>query len=158
MFLTKFKCEWAFSGEFLQNICLPPSFSLWGCVYGDFMCQTTTISPLLFVLHLCILVLPRFIKAAHFILSSSHLYLQVYVYRDPACYTYNLNHAVVVVGYVLEGNDPRAPGFPPPYWIIRNSWGQDWGEGGYMRMAMQGGDGVCGINTLPALVPVIKSE
>ena len=83
---------------------------------------------------------------------------QSFLYRDPACYTFNLNHAVVVVGYLLDGTDPAAPGLPPPYWIIRNSWGAQWGEGGYMRMAMQGGDGICGINTLPALVPVIKSE
>ena len=29
---------------------------------------------------------------------------------------------------------------------MRNSWGDDWGEDGYIRIAIQDGDGVCGIN------------
>jgi len=36
------------------------------------------------------------------------------------------NHAVVLVGYGSEGN--------VGYWIIRNSWGDWWGEGGHMRI------------------------
>jgi len=36
-------------------------------------------------------------------------------------------HAVLLVGY---GDDPDEP-----YWIVQNSWGADWGEDGYVRMA-----------------------
>jgi len=39
-----------------------------------------------------------------------------------------LNHAVQLVGY---GTD-EAEG---DYWIVRNSWGTGWGEGGYIRLA-----------------------
>ncbi|CAI5488170.1 unnamed protein product [Closterium sp. Naga37s-1] len=78
-------------------------------------------------------------------------------YQDPACFTYNLNHVVLLVGYRLVGKDPRFPHMAPPYWIIRNSWGPDWGDGGHMRMDIQGGDGVCGINTLPGIYPIVRA-
>jgi C1A family cysteine protease len=47
-----------------------------------------------------------------------------------------LNHAVQLVGY----NDS--------YWIVRNSWGELWGEKGYFRVARGEGEddpGTCGI-------------
>ena len=51
-----------------------------------------------------------------------------------------LNHAITIVGYSNLDSDSK------PYWIVRNSWGADWGEDGYIRIAIQEGDGVCGIN------------
>ena len=42
-----------------------------------------------------------------------------------------VNHAVVIVGYNDIGN----------YWIVRNSWGQDWNEDGYFKV----GYGECSI-------------
>jgi C1A family cysteine protease len=42
-----------------------------------------------------------------------------------------LNHAVVAVGYESNGT-----------WIVRNSWGQRWGESGYIRLAA---GNTCGI-------------
>ncbi|KAK3431577.1 zingipain-2 isoform X1 [Eucalyptus grandis] len=50
-----------------------------------------------------------------------------------------LNHAVVVVGY---GTSEEGK-----FWKIRNSWGESWGEDGYMRI-QRGGEssyGLCGL-------------
>ncbi|GJP52390.1 hypothetical protein CLOM_g11511 [Closterium sp. NIES-68] len=85
-------------------------------------------------------------------------YNGLFKYQDPACFTFSPNHAVLVVGYRLSGSDPALPHIAAPYWIIRNSWGEGWGDGGHMRMDMQGGYGVCGINTLPGVYPVVKSS
>ncbi|CAI5480196.1 unnamed protein product [Closterium sp. Yama58-4] len=77
-------------------------------------------------------------------------------YQDPDCYTGNLDHAVLVVGYLLFTNNGRQSTTSPPFWIIRNSWGVEWGDRGHMRMDIQGGDGVCGINVLPGIYPIVK--
>lgn len=42
-----------------------------------------------------------------------------------------LNHIVVVVGY---GKDPATG---EKYWIVKNSWGTNWGGGGYIKMKRQ---------------------
>ncbi|CAI5979883.1 unnamed protein product, partial [Closterium sp. NIES-64] len=77
-------------------------------------------------------------------------------YQDPACYTGNLNHVVLVIGYFINRDDGSQNRISPPFWIIRNSWGLGWGDNGHMRMDIQGGDGVCGINVLPGIYPIVK--
>jgi hypothetical protein len=47
-----------------------------------------------------------------------------------------LDHGVLVVGFDEE---ERA-------WIVKNSWGSNWGEEGYVRIRQAEGLGVCGIN------------
>lgn len=43
------------------------------------------------------------------------------------------NHAVTVVGY---GQDPSFTQCKK-YWLIKNSWGEDWGENGFMRLCRE---------------------
>ncbi|OEL31280.1 Senescence-specific cysteine protease SAG39 [Dichanthelium oligosanthes] len=55
-----------------------------------------------------------------------------------------LNHAVTAVGYGTAGDGSR-------YWLLKNSWGASWGEGGYVRVRRGvRGDGVCGLAKLPS--------
>ncbi|CAI5462989.1 unnamed protein product [Closterium sp. Yama58-4] len=84
------------------------------------------------------------------------LYDGTYKYQDPGCYTGNLNHVVLIIGYFINRNDGSQNRIAPPFWITRNSWGEDWGDKGHMRMDIQGGDGVCGINVLPGIYPIVK--
>lgn len=53
-----------------------------------------------------------------------------------------LNHAVTVVGYGEVNSDK--------YWIVKNSWGTEWGESGYMKIKRDtfDKDGLCGIAKL----------
>ncbi|GJP38676.1 hypothetical protein CLOM_g23100 [Closterium sp. NIES-68] len=56
-------------------------------------------------------------------------------YDEPDCYTGNLNHVVLVTGYLLMGTDKNRPRTLSPFWRIRNSWGTEWGRRGTFTWA-----------------------
>jgi C1A family cysteine protease len=55
-----------------------------------------------------------------------------------------LDHCVQAVGYDTSSSSP--------YWLVRNSWGTDWGEVGYIRL--QYGDNTCGLTNEATYVVV----
>jgi len=67
------------------------------------------------------------------------------IYSDPNCRYGQLNHAVLLVGYNKDRSGQH-------YWIVKNSWGSGWGEGGYIHMKM--GENSCGIAKDPMYVYV----
>lgn len=54
----------------------------------------------------------------------------------------HINHAVEIVGYNLIGI--------VPYYIVRNSWGTNFGDGGYLKIEI--GKNLCGIANQVAMI------
>jgi len=61
------------------------------------------------------------------------------ILSDPTCGT-QLDHGVLAVGYGDQSGTP--------YWIVKNSWGSDWGSEGYVLIIR--GQDECGISMEPS--------
>ena len=71
------------------------------------------------------------------------------IYSDIDCGT-QLDHGVLVVGYGYDID------LNMKYWIIKNSWGEQWGENGYIRIQrdIEDNRGLCGIAMAPS-IPIV---
>ena len=61
----------------------------------------------------------------------------------------NLDHGVLLVGYGSAGYSPIRLK-DKPYWIIKNSWGDSWGEHGYYKICR--GHNTCGVDSMVSTV------
>jgi cathepsin L len=84
-------------------------------------------------------------------IDAGHPSFQFYkrgVYYEPDCKNgfYDLDHAMLLVGYdtTPEGED---------YWIIKNSWGPNWGVNGYFWLTRDGSNH-CGVAT-DGVIPLL---
>jgi len=64
---------------------------------------------------------------------------------DGCDYSKNIavNHVVQLVGYGTDSKDGD-------YWIVRNSWGTEWGEDGYIRLKRES-ETQCGTDNSPLM-------
>lgn len=75
-------------------------------------------------------------------IDASRPSFQLYVsgvYSDPNCSSTQLDHSLLLVGYGVSSVGTE-------YWICRNTWGEEWGEHGYINIA-RNHNNMCGIAT-----------
>ncbi|GJN37061.1 hypothetical protein PR202_gb25982 [Eleusine coracana subsp. coracana] len=87
-------------------------------------------------------------------------YMQTYIggVSCPYICGRHLDHGVLLVGYGSAGYAPIR--FKEkPYWIIKNSWGENWGENGYYKICRgPHAQNKCGVDSMVSTVTAIHTS
>ena len=80
-------------------------------------------------------------------ITDNFLFYSSGVFDDEKCNIGPANHALLLIGYGVEAKNNLE------YWILKNSWGESWGEKGYLRLRRF--RNFCGIAS-NSIVPIIN--
>ncbi|XP_028792377.1 probable cysteine protease RD19B [Neltuma alba] len=97
------------------------------------------------------------VKNGPLAVAINAVYMQTYVggVSCPYICSKRLDHGVLLVGFGSAGY-ARIRLREKPYWIIKNSWGENWGENGYYKICR--GRNICGVDSMVSTVAAIHTN
>ncbi|MFQ6630277.1 hypothetical protein Gotur_007058 [Gossypium turneri] len=97
------------------------------------------------------------VKNGPLAVAINAVFMQTYIggVSCPYICSKRLDHGVLLVGYGSAGYAPIRLK-DKPYWIIKNSWGETWGENGYYKICR--GRNVCGVDSLVSTVAAVNTN
>ncbi|KAJ9704217.1 hypothetical protein PVL29_002675 [Vitis rotundifolia] len=96
------------------------------------------------------------VKNGPLAVAINAVFMQTYVggVSCPYICSKRLDHGVLLVGYGSAGYAPIRMK-DKPYWIIKNSWGENWGETGFYKICR--GRNVCGVDSMVSTVAAVHT-
>ncbi|KAL6346583.1 hypothetical protein AAG906_000201 [Vitis piasezkii] len=96
------------------------------------------------------------VKNGPLAVAINAVFMQTYVggVSCPYICSKRLDHGVLLVGYGSAGYAPIRMK-DKPYWIIKNSWGENWGENGFYKICR--GRNVCGVDSMVSTVAAVHT-
>lgn len=77
--------------------------------------------------------------------SNEFQYFSSGVVTSTKCGT-SLDHGILAVGYGTENGQD--------FFLVKNQWGANWGEDGYIKIGASEGTNICGITSYPSFVNI----
>ncbi|RDY01314.1 Cysteine protease RD19A, partial [Mucuna pruriens] len=96
------------------------------------------------------------VKNGPLAVAINAVFMQTYIggVSCPYICSRRLDHGVLLVGYGSSGYAPIRMK-EKPYWIIKNSWGESWGENGYYKICR--GRNICGVDSMVSTVAAVHT-